>query len=199
MLQRKMLLATAAGLFVTLTVAFAGELMGVPGSSVRYPVEIDARVNGQGVPMTLTGVAIRKKLLFNVYAIGSYMQKGAAIKTAEDLVAADVPKLLHLVLERDVEGKDLAQAFQEAIRLNHPAPAFDAEIQLLSDLLRPRTIKKGDHLQLIHVPGVGLELVLNGKTETVIRNVGFARAVWQIYLGQKNISTEIKVMLTARL
>jgi hypothetical protein len=199
MLQRNMLLAAALVILASTTVAIAAELIGVPGSSVTYSSEIDAKVNGQNVPMTLTGVAVRKKLLFNVYAVGSYVHKGTPLKTAEDLAATDAPKMLHLVMERDIDGKDLGQAFADAIRLNYPAPAFDAEVKLLTDYLKSRSVKKGDQFMLVHAPGVGVECVMNGKTETVIRNVAFARAIWDIYLGPKNIGIEIKAMLTARL
>jgi Chalcone isomerase-like len=199
MLRRNLLLVLAAGLFTYAAVAVAAELIGVPGSSARYPAAVDARVDGQPVPMTLTGVALRKKLLFNVYAIASYVKEGTTVKTAEDLAALDVPKMFHLVMERDIEGKDLAGAFHEAVRLNHAAPEFDAEIKTLIEALKARAFKKGDQLYITHVPGIGVEFVVNGKTETVIRNVGFAKAVWEIYLGPKNIGTEIKAMLTARL
>ncbi len=193
------ILVTALVVGACATVALAAEFMGVPGSAVQYPTRIDARVEGKAVPMTLTGAALRKKLLFNVYAIGSYVEEGAKVKTAEELAAADVPKVLHVVMERDLDGKEFAQAFQEAVRLNYAAPAFEAEIKSLSDVLKAKALKKGDQLHLVHVPGVGLECVLNGKTEAVIRSVPFALAVWEIYLGPKNISPEIKAMLTARL
>jgi hypothetical protein len=199
MLRSKVLLVLAALFFAYAAVAVAAELIGVPGASARYSSPIDAKVDGQPVPMTLTGVALRKKLLFSVYAIASYVKEGTTVKTAEDLAVLDVPKMLHLIMERDIEGKDLAQAFHEAIRLNHAAPEFDAEIKTLSESLKAHAFKKGDQFQIIHVPGVGVEFLLNGKTETVIRNVGFARAIWEIYLGPKNIGTDIKAMLTARL
>ena len=107
--------------------------------------------------------------------------------------------MLHLIMERDLDGKDLAQAFQEAIRLNYAAPTFDQEITKLGDALKARSIKKGDNMQLIHVPGVGLECLVNGKMEVTINNVAFARAVWEIYLGPKNLGTEIKAGLVFRL
>ena len=59
-----------------------------------------------------------------MYAIGSYVQEGVAIRTAGELAATDCPKQLHLVMERDVTGEAMAAAFTTAIRQGHPAPAF---------------------------------------------------------------------------
>src|SRR5262245_48217862 len=83
------------------------ETAGVPGSDVRFPLAINLPINGKPVQYALTGTALRKKLVFSIYAVGSYVQAGAAVHTAEDLAAADVPKMLFLVLERDVDGSDM--------------------------------------------------------------------------------------------
>ena len=91
-IRKYVLVVSLVTLAVWAVAAVAAELIGLPGSSATYPVEVDAKAGGQPVTMTLTGVAMRKKLVFNVYAIGSYIEKGATVKTAEDLVAADVPE-----------------------------------------------------------------------------------------------------------
>jgi hypothetical protein len=198
-IRRIILAASLVTLAVWAVTAVAAELIGLPGSSVRYSSTIESKVGTEPTTLTLTGVAMRKKLLFNVYAVGSYVQEGAKVKTAEDLAAADVPKMLHLILERDIDGKDLAQAFTEAIRLNYPAPTFDGDIAKLSDALKSKNLKKGDQLQIIHVPGVGVEFNLNGKVDVVITNMAFAKAVWEIYLGPRNLGAEIKAGLVFRL
>src|SRR5262245_8860420 len=199
MIRKYILVASVITLAVWAVAAVATELIGLPGSAATYPTETTISINGQPVAVKLTGLAMRKKLLFNVYAIGSYVEKTSTVKTAEELAAADTPKMLHLIMERDLDGKELAQAFQEAIRLNYAAPTFDQEITKLGDVLKAQSIKKGDKMQLIHVPGVGVECVLNGKTEVTINNVAFAKAVWEIYLGPKNLGPEIKAGLVFRL
>src|SRR5262249_38425646 len=119
--------------------------------------------------------------------------------SAEELAAADCPKRLHLVMERTVEGKDLAEAFRSAIRLNYPEPAFAEEVQTLVQLLRGDSARKGDHIYLTHVPGVGLHCSRSGKAEFLIKNPRFARAVWDIYLGKNNVGEAVKKGLVSRL
>jgi hypothetical protein len=190
---------TATLLILCGAAAASAELVGVDGSGTQYATPIPAKVAGKDVTLRLTGTALRKKFLFHVYTIGSYVQDGVAVASAEELVAADCPKRLHLVMEREVSGKDLAEAFRAAIRANYPAPAYEAELNRLAELMQPLTAVKGDHIWLTHVPGVGLHCLVVGKTEINIPGVPFTRAVWEIYLGKNNLGDEIKKGLTSRL
>src|SRR5262249_44250242 len=115
------------------------------------------------------------------------------------LAAVDAPKQLHLVMERDVEGKDMAAAFRDAIRLNYPAPQFDSEVNQLAEFLQAHPVKKGDHVWLTHIPGTGLHPLLVGETEVVIGNAAFSEGVWAIYLGKNKLGLSIKEGLTSRL
>ncbi len=179
--------------------AAAAALVGVPGSTVQYPTDMTAEVSGKTHKLILTGVAMRTKVILNVYAIGSYLEDGVKCSSAEELAAADKVKRLHLVMERTVDGKDLGEAFRSAVRLNHPSPAFNAEVDSLVQFMRATTVRKGEHIALTHVPGIGLHCSVAGKADFLIRNVRFAQAVWEIYLGKNNLGDGIKKGLTARL
>jgi hypothetical protein len=179
--------------------ALAAELVGVHGSSTQFTTTMDWTVGDKPVKMVLTGTALRQKLIVNVYALAGYVQEGAAVKTAEDLAAVDCPKQLHLVMERAVAGGDMAEAFRTAIRANYPEPAFADEVNLLVDRLRNETVRKGDHIYLTHLPGVGLEVKVAGRADFVVRNPEFSKAVWDIYLGPNNLGEAIKRGLVSRL
>ena len=179
--------------------AGAAERVGVPGSSTTYPAYLEAAGGGKTIRFNLTGVALRKKLVFNVYTIGSYLVEGTAVRTAEDLAAADSLKSLHLVMERTVEGKDMASAFETAIRQNYPAPAFEAEVGQLVQLMNAHNAEKGDYIVLTHTPGVGLRCLMPGKVDFTIKNPQFSKAVWDVYLGRNNLGEAIKKGLVSRL
>jgi hypothetical protein len=176
----------------------AAELVGVPGSGTKYPSEIDVNAGGKAVKLRLTGTAMRTKVIVNVYALGSYVQQGTRIGSAEELAGADVDKRLHLVMERAVEGKDMAEAFRTAVRMNYPEPTFNAEVEALCRFIQSQTANKGDHILLTHTPGVGLHVNLAGKVELTIQNPAFSRAIWDIYLGPKNLGDGIKKGLVSR-
>jgi hypothetical protein len=198
-MTRSKILAAVVLVGLCSAVALAENDVTVSGSTATFPVLIESKIGDTPVRLDITGAALRTKLVFNVYAIASYLQNGVVVHRAEELAAIDAPKQLHLVMERDVEGKDMAAAFREAIRLNYPAPQFDNEVNLLAQFLQANPVKKGDHIWLTHIPGVGLHARLVGKTEAIIKNAAFSKAVWDIYLGKNNLGPSIKEGLTSRL
>ena len=145
------------------------------------------------------GVAMRRKVIVNVYTIASYLQDGVAAKSAEQLAAADGVKMMHLVMERDVAGRDMADAIQAGVRLNYPSDAFAAELKKVADVLGALDLRKRDHVTLTALPRVGLRCQVVGKTDVTIENSAFAKAVWDIYLGKQNIGEAVKTGLTSRL
>jgi len=179
--------------------ALAAETVGVSGSNTRYPTVIEVATPGQPVRVELTGAALRTKVLVSVYTVASYVQQGTAARTAGQLVDADAVKVLHLVMERDVGGKDMAEAIRAGIRLNYPAGAFAAELAKVDQLLLARTLKKGQHVILTAIPKVGLRCQVAGAEELLVDSPAFARAVWEIYLGRNNLGESIKAALVSRL
>src|SRR5690349_24132789 len=100
MARRRLLALAVLGLFGA--TALAAEMVGVDGSTTQYPTVIESPINNKPVKLVLTGTALRKEFLFNVYSLGSYVQQGVRVRNADELAGADVPKQLHLVLERDL-------------------------------------------------------------------------------------------------
>ena len=195
---RKRSLFTAA-IVCMAGLAIAAEMVGVPGSSARFASAVDVQAAGKTVRLNLTGTAIRKKAVFSVYAIASYLQEGVTAKNAEQLAAAESVKMLHLVMERDVSGKDMAEAIQAGVRLNHPGDTFAAEMKKVGQILGSMNLRKGDQVLLTAVPGAGMRCQVVGKTDVVIENYKFARAIWDIYLGRQNVGESVKIGLTSRL
>jgi hypothetical protein len=187
---------------LTVAVAFgaatAGETVGVDGSSARFPVAIEVQAAGQPVRLTLTGAALRKKAFITVYAVASYLQDGVPAKTADQLAAADGVKVLVLVMERDVAGRDIVDGMRSGVRLNHPADAFARELAMVEQVLRTMRLAKGDRVTLTAVPGAGLRCQVAGKADAMVGDAAFARAVWDIYLGRHNVGDAVKSGLVSR-
>ena len=191
-LSAAVLLACAAGVW-------AVELVTVHGSNSQFTTTMDVTIDGKPYHLVLTGVALRQKFFINVYSLGSYVQEGAAVHTAEELASVNQPKQLHLVMERDVAGGDIAEAFLVAIRQNYPTPYFNEEVNRLVEMMREIDFKKGDNIYLTHQPGIGLRCQVIGKGDITIDNPDFSRAIWDIYLGKNNIGEGIKKGLISRL
>ena len=177
--------------------AFAGAVK-VPDTNINYSAKTTVTIEGQSHALRITGVALREKAFFNVYAIASYIAADAKAGGAHGLATADTPKLLHLIMERDVSGAKMAGAFKSAIRANY-ASGFNAEVAQLSGLLTKREAKKGEHFRFVHLPGKGVKISRSSGGAVTIANAKFAVAVWQIYLGRKNVDSDIKKGLVKRL
>jgi hypothetical protein len=179
--------------------ALQAQSVSVRGSYVSYSAVSDIKVGDKTTKTVLTGTAIRTKVIVNVYTIGSYVEEGAGVKTAADLLACDKLKRLHLVMERNVTGSDFAEAFRSAVRMNYNAPAFQEEIDALMAFMKTTSLRKGDHIHLTHLPGSGLHISVAGKADFLIKNTKFSQAIWEIYLGKNNLGDAIKSGLVNRL
>jgi hypothetical protein len=169
------------------------------GTDPRFAAVIGSQVRGKPVQLVLTGTAMRTKYGLSVYAIGSYIEEGAKIRGPEELARANVAKQLHLVFEREVDGATIASSFREAVAMNHPAPAFAAELGRLESYFRPYSARRGDHVVLSWLPGVGLSCQMLGRPSVLIESPSFAQAAWEVYLGPRNLGAAIKDGLTSRL
>jgi len=170
-----------------------------PGSRTTFVSTVSREVAGNKVTLDLTGTALRKKLVFNVYAVGSYVERGSEARTAESLAAADVPKMLHLVMERNVDGGTMSENVVSMILANHARTEFPEDLRAFEQFLRDNSVAAGDNVYITHVPGKGFTCEIVGRAELVVENLKLANAVWEIYLGRRNLGQNIKDGLTNRL
>jgi hypothetical protein len=197
-MSRRLVAALVAGA-VILPAASSSEPVPVAGSSAKYPPSVSVPVGQKAVTLKLTGVGLRTKVVFNVYAVGSYLQDGAAVRTAEELARADAARMLYLVMERTVSSADFLDAFKTAVGKTYPADRFAAEFAQLAAAVGDKAAQKGDHVSLLYVPGTGVRVQIVGKVDATIKNPAFAQALWEVYLGPKPIDDDLKKGLTSLL
>jgi hypothetical protein len=192
--------AIASVLFTGIAATAHGqEMVTATGSSRQYPTKVETSIADKKVSLNLTGAVLRKRAFFSVYTVGSYVQGGTNIKTADQLAGADTVKQLHIIMERDVSGQDMAKAFRDAIMAAYPDNRFAAELSQLCALLEAHPVAKNDEIWITHFPGYGIYCNLVGKKTQWIKGLPFAKAVWDIYLGPKCINESIKAALISRL
>ncbi len=178
---------------------WAAETVSLSGSGVRFSTMTDYLANAKSYKMALTGVAMRSKFLVNVYAIASYVQEGAKPKSSAELINADIYKQLNLVMERQVDGREMAASFKASVLLNHKEEEFPEELTLLDNLFKEIKVVKGDQVKLTHIPGVGIHCQVVDKIEVTIKSVAFSKAIWEIYFGKNNLGESIKKSLLSKL
>lgn len=195
MFRRRILAAVLIGLALSV----AAVVVGAEAGDSRFATTIASQIGGKPVRLVLTGTAMRTKYRFSVYAIGSYLQEGVKVRNGDELARIAAAKQLRLIFERDVDGATMAESFRESIAMNHPAPAFSAELAKLEQYFRAYPARRGESIWLTSIPGVGLGCQVVGKPAMLIENIGFAQAIWELYLGRRNLGVAIKAGLTSRL
>ena len=171
----------------------------VAAGGTEFPRAFETQIGAAEVKLIRTGTAIRVKGIFKVYAVASYLEEGARVRSAAELVDADRPKQLQLVFLREVSGRDMAETFRAVLRQNHPAPAFVDEVDEVMRLFQKTAAGRGDRVVISHIPKVGLHCRRQGKEEVLIKNVAFSKAVWENYLGKKNVGNDVKRGLISEL
>lgn len=107
------------------------------------------------------------------------------------------PFALELAYLRDFSNKDIAESsITEMRRLaaigDEQAKSWMHEIQrVIPD------IKKGDRVMGIHRPGIGAQLLVNGKSSGEIRDLEFARLFFGIWLSPKTSEPKMRAALLA--
>lgn len=183
---------------VGLPLAWAGDQVTVDDTDVTFPVRRTETFAGKQVELRCTGAGLREKAWFNVYAIASYVAADQKPKGATDLAALDAPKMLLLVMERDVSGADMVSALGDAIRANHPSGLND-ELKRLSGYFSGKEAQEGKRITFLHLPGKGVSCQLEGQAVLTVESLPFARAIWDIYLGKAPVTDDLKEALTKRL
>ena len=107
------------------------------------------------------------------------------------------PFALELAYLRDFAGKDIAErSLKEMRRL---ATISDEQAKnWINEMLRViPDVKKGDRLMGIHRPGMGVQLLVNGKSSGDIRDADFARLFFGIWLSPKTSEPKVRAGLLA--
>ncbi|MFO0957656.1 MAG: chalcone isomerase family protein [Isosphaeraceae bacterium] len=175
------------------------ESVAVKGSQARFPSRTTLARGKESVPLRLTGAALRTRLGFGVYAVGSYVQEGTALKEPSDIIRADCAKVLELAFERNVAGSTMYENLAANLRANHPAPEFQEELARLSKFLQAHPATKGSVLRLAYDPGAGLSLTAGDGSVLAYNGPEFARALWGIYFGPRPMDPAIRAALTERI
>jgi len=135
---------------------------------------------------------LRYRIFIKAYVAGLYLGEGVR----PEQVLSDVPKRLELQYFWSIAGPDFGKAADAVLADNFPATliaSLRARLNRLHALYE--NIKPGDRYALTYVPGVGMELALNGIPKGTIEGADFASAYFAIWLGAKPIDTSLKTQL----
>lgn len=181
--------ATLAGALLASTAASAIEAGGV---------RFDDRISISGSELLANGAGVRRKFVFDVYAIALYLPKPAA--SGEAAIAQNSPRRIAVQLLRDVSAGDFVEALRSGIQDNVSAAEFTAlqpAIQQFSDaLLAVKDVGKGTRVQVDYLPASGTRVTIAGQVRGKdIPGEAFFAALLKIWLGHKPVQADLKAKL----
>ena len=180
----------ASRLFL-LAILFSSSLLAAEVAGVKLEEQI------QPGNLVLNGAGLRKRLFFQVYAIGLYLPKKTA--DAEEAIASPGPKRVAIHMLRNVGAAEFSEALAEGIRANHSdaeAKALEPRVQELSAIMAEvKEARKGMAISL-DFQGKEMQLLVDGKPAgRPIAGEDFYRALLRIWLGPRPVQDDVKKAL----
>ena len=147
--------------------------------------------------LQLNGAGLRKRLFFQVYAIGLYLPKKTA--NAEEAIDSPGPKRIAIHMLRNVGAAEFSEALAEGIRANHSeaeASALEPRVQALGAIMAEvKEAKKGMAIAL-DFQGKDTQVLVDGKPAgSPIAGEDFYRALLRIWLGPRPVQDDVKKAL----
>ena len=177
--------------------AASASVTAVTVAGVTYANSVDQR----GTLLQLNGAGVRYKAVFKVYAAGLYLSAKAS--SPEAVLAASGPRLMQIVMLRDIDGNELGKLFTKGMEQNAPREDFSKSINgimRMSEVFSSRKkLSAGESFALEWVPGVGTSILVNGKASgEPVKEPEFYSSLMKIWLGQSPADASLKEALLGR-
>jgi hypothetical protein len=176
----------------TVAAAVAQESVQEPSTGKSFPAVVKFTRNGTEYPMSLTGVAVRKKLVFKVYGMAHYEQDPVKAPKEEALGAMLVDgkaRQITMDFARDVDAGKIRDAYMDGFRENATAdelrsiqPMVDQFVGFFS-----KEVKENQQFIVRWLPGGIVVATVAGEEKPAIASPLFARVLWSIWLGKDSI------------
>lgn len=162
-----------------------------PETGIRFPSAVRFSDSSGEYALRLTGVTVRKKWFFKVYAVAHYFQaaSGEGPLTGEMILTDGPAKQITIEYVRDVSAQKMTDVLREDFERN-TTPAEYSEIetyveQVLDYFNQP--VRRGDVFVLRWLAGGRVSLELNQRKLGQVRSVLFARTLWSIWFGKQAV------------
>ena len=130
--------------------------------------------------------------MFDVYQVELYLEVNSEASDA----LTDIPKRLQFRYFRDIPAETLIEKANESLE-DIPSFSFDkfsAELNSLNDAYID--VKEGDRYTMNYTPGIGTDLILNGKKLVTVPGKDFAKFYFGIWLSKYSFSKDLYKTLT---
>ena len=151
--------------------------------------------------LQLNGAGVRYKAVFKVYAAGLYLSARAT--TPEAVLSMPGPRLLQIVMLREIDGNELGKLFTKGMEQNAPREDFSKSItgiMRMSEVFSTRKkLAAGESFAVEWVPGTGTVILVNGKPSgEPVKEPEFYSSLMKIWLGNSPADAGLKDALLGK-
>lgn len=156
----------------------------------QYGVRMPDAIAVEGKQLKLNGMGLRRKLFFNVYVAGLYVEVPS--DNAATLISSDQVKRLTLFMLRDLGKDKIIDALREGFEKNSKAQMATLKDRLdrLTSMIPDAT--RGSLLAITYLPGTGTILSGPPGEKQVIEGKDFADALFSVWLGRNPVDDDLK-------
>ncbi len=163
-----------------------------PSTGKSFPAVVKYTRDGVDYTMTLTGVAVRKKLVFKVYGIAHYAQdpvKGPKDAALDAMLVDGKARQITMDFARDVDAEKIRDAYMDGFKDNATADEFTSIHSLVDQFVTyfSKEVKENQQFVLRWLPGGVVIATVAGEEKPPITSPVFARILWSIWLGKDSI------------
>ena len=153
-----------------------------------FPSEVSFDYGGKDYTLEATGVATRKKFMFKVYSVASYLQEGGNGQgdKIQQIMQPDSAKQLTLKWVRNVNAEKVQNGFRNSLEKVITDGGLRGEVDKFVSFFN-EDVKVGDEQVLRWVPGGTIVVIINGTEKGTIENQEFAKALWNVWFGKKSV------------
>lgn len=173
------------------TLVLASAASATPPTELR-DVQLDQTLDAQGVQLKLNGAGVRSKFFIKAYVASLYLTK--ASDDGDAIMAADKPMAVRLNITSGMIGPErmsdsTRDGFVKSTGGNIAPIEKDMEklIAVFSE-----SVEEGDVFDLIYTPKLGVEVLRNGKSKSVVEGLAFKKALFGIWLSEDGIQDSLR-------
>ncbi len=148
-----------------------------------------------GTELHLNGAGTREKYFMDMYVGALYLKQRSS--NARKIIEADEPMAIRLQIISSIITSDrMEESTREGFESSTGGKTqpIQKEIDAFISVFRTE-IKTGDIYDLIYTPGVGTEVLKNGKSQSVTEGIALKRALFGIWLCDKPVQKDLKEAL----
>ena len=171
---------------------YAQENVKEPSTGKSFPDQLSFTHDGKDYTLTLTGVSVRKKLVFKVYGMAHYVDKftkGSDKEAFNTVMAEGNAKQITMEFARDVDAAKIKETYEESFKEHATGEELKAIKPYLDQFLGffTQDVKENDRFVLRWIPGGTITSTIIGQDKPPLKDAAFARILWSIWLGEDSV------------